>query len=211
MSWDLCDKVKIGRGNGCSHSNLNPGPHVHWIYSNYLRTGRGVIMKIDSNRELKSPGFGRCVFHSCRGVPISQCNGFTNVHYNFSVFSNASVSSTAEGGGGWVRGGCFKIRGSVGGEGGGGNGLFWTSDRSPGATTTERRTLPAHCNNNPRNSNCNPNYFKPSDQECCSNICVDHHTFIPALLNNALASAKNCGEKLYEYFHNMLKYAGKWL
>ena len=56
-------------------------------------------MKIDSNRELKSPGFGRCVFHSCRGVPISQCNGFTNVHYNFSVFSNASVSSTAEGGG----------------------------------------------------------------------------------------------------------------
>ena len=119
----------------------HPGPHVHWIYSNYLRTGRGVIMKIDSNRELKSPGFGRCVFHSCRGVPISQCNGFTNVHYNFSVFSNASVSSTAEGGGGWVRGGCFKIRGSVGGEGGGGNGLFWTSDRSPGATTTEEREL----------------------------------------------------------------------
>lgn len=65
-------------------------------------------MKIDSNRELKSPGFGRCVFHSCRGVPISQCNGFTNVHYNFSVFSNASVSSTAEGAGVELEGGVLR-------------------------------------------------------------------------------------------------------
>ena len=72
-------------------------------------------MKIDSNRELKSPGFGRCVFHSFRGVPTSQCNGFTNVHYNFSVIRDASVSVSAEGGGGYRDGGCFKIRGVSGG------------------------------------------------------------------------------------------------
>ena len=84
--------------------------------------------------------------------------------------------------------------------------LACPSNSSPGATTTEE-TLPDNRNNNPRNSNCNPNYFKPPDQECCSNICVDR-TFIPALLNNSLASA-HCRDTLTEYFRPTLKYAGK--
>ena len=59
-------------------------------------------MKIDFNREQESPGPGQWAeagFSTVAEAFPPRCNGQANVHYDFTLFGNASVSRTAEGGG----------------------------------------------------------------------------------------------------------------